>query len=110
MNAATKNILLNKDAIAINQDALGKQAERKIHTDTLDVFVKPLAGGDIGLAILNRSDVAQTFNLSFHLLDLYGMYTIDDVWVAEKKIKKGKKWKALLQSHETKLLRLSKIK
>jgi alpha-galactosidase len=109
MNAATKNILLNKDAIAINQDALGKQAERKIHTDTLDVFVKPLAGGDIGLAILNRSDVAQTFNLSFHLLDLYGMYTIDDVWVAEKKIKKGKKWKALLQSHETKLLRLSKI-
>ena len=40
MNETTKNILLNKEVIAINQDALGMQAIRVIKNDTLNVFVK----------------------------------------------------------------------
>ena len=39
MNAETKRILLNEEVIAINQDIFGRQAERKIHTDSVDVFV-----------------------------------------------------------------------
>lgn len=110
MNEATKRILLNEEVIAINQDVLGKQAERKIHTDTLDVLIKPLADGDVAIALLNRSDVAQIFNINFSSLGLEGTYSMDDLWVKEKKFMKGIKWKGTIQAHETKLFRLKKQK
>lgn len=56
MDEATLRILLNPDLIAINQDPLGKQAERSIRSDYYDVWVKPLADGRKAVACFNRSD------------------------------------------------------
>jgi alpha-galactosidase len=92
MNEATKHILLNEEIIALNQDALGKQAVRKIHNDSINVFVKPLANGDVALAILNRSDAAQTFSIRFSALGLPGKYELRDLWL-HKTIGKAGKWK-----------------
>jgi len=108
MNEATKSILLNKEVIALNQDALGKQAIRKINNDTWNVFIKPLANGDFAIAILNRSESAKDFNLSFTELGLIDKYEIRDLW-QHKIIGKGNKWKGTVQVHETKLFRLKKI-
>ena len=108
MNEATKSILLNKEVIALNQDALGKQAIRKINNDTWNVFIKPLANGDFAIAILNRSESAKDFNLSFTELGLMDKYEIRDLWL-HKFIGKGNKWKGTVQVHETKLFRLKKI-
>lgn len=108
MNETTKRILLNEEVIAINQDALGIQAERKIHTDTMDVFVKPLANGDFAIAILNRSDATQTFSINFNELGLNDKYEIKDLW-QHKIIGNGKKCKGVVQSHETKMFKLKKI-
>jgi len=108
MNEATKSILLNKEVIALNQDALGKQAIRKINNDTWNVFVKSLANGDFAIAILNRSESAKDFNLSFTELGLIDKYEIRDLW-QHKIIGKGNKWKGTVQVHETKLFRLKKI-
>jgi len=108
MNEATKNILLNIEVIAINQDALGKQAVRQIKDSIWNVFVKPLANGDVAIAILNRSDKVQKFNLSFSTLGLTGKYEIRDLWL-HKNIGKGNNWKGNVQPHETKLFRLKKI-
>ena len=110
MNAATKNILLNVDAIAINQDPLGKQAERLVHNDSLDVLVKALANGDVAVALLNRTAVTQDVRIVFQSLGLRGTYSVDDLWLTEKKLNKGQHWKGAIQSHETKLLRLRKEK
>jgi alpha-galactosidase len=109
MNEATKNILLNEEVIAINQDALGKQAVRVIKNDTLNVFVKPLSNGDYAIAFLNRSDAIQTFNINFTELGLKDKYEIRDLW-EHKIISKGKKWKGIVQSHETKMFQLVKAK
>ncbi|OPZ15788.1 MAG: Alpha-galactosidase A precursor [Bacteroidetes bacterium ADurb.BinA245] len=108
MNEATKHILLNEEIIALNQDALGKQAVRKIHNDSINVFVKPLANGDVALAILNRSDAAQTFSIRFSALGLPGKYELRDLWL-HKTIGKAGKWKGKLQAHETIVFRLKKI-
>lgn len=108
MNEATKNILLNEEVIVLNQDALGKQAERKIKTDTWNVFVKPLANTDYAILILNRSDAAETTEIKFADLGLNDKYEIRDLW-QHKIIGKAKKWKGLVQSHETKVFRLKKI-
>jgi alpha-galactosidase len=108
MNEATKRILLNKEAIAINQDALGKQAQPKIKNDNWYVFSKLLANGDYAVSILNLSTAEQNYELFFKEIGLTNRYEIRDVW-EHKVIGKGAKWKVKILSHETKVLRLRKI-
>lgn len=108
MNEATKRILLNKEVIAVNQDPLGKQAERKVKDDTWNVFVKPLQNGDMAVAILNRGDAAKNYSIDWANLGLNGKYEVRDLW-EHKTVGKGKGWKGLVQPHETKLFRLKKI-
>ncbi|MES2544611.1 MAG: glycoside hydrolase family 27 protein [Bacteroidota bacterium] len=108
MNAETKRILLNEEVIAINQDALGKQAVCKIKNELWSGFVRPLANGDFAVAILNRSETAQNSKISFAELGLNDAYQIKDLW-QHKVIGKGKKWTGKVLPHETKLFRLKKI-
>ncbi|ANI90574.1 alpha-galactosidase [Arachidicoccus ginsenosidimutans] len=109
MDARAKEILTNKEAIAINQDALGKQGKRLVNNDDWAIFVKPLSNGDIAVAILNKSDKQQKMNVLFGDLSLSGNYEIRDLW-EHRVIGKGNKWKGEVASHETKLFRLKVIK
>jgi alpha-galactosidase len=106
MNPETRRILLNEEVIAINQDKLGRQAVCKVNNDTCNVFVKPLANGDIAIAILNKTEEPKDFDIMYETLGLSGNYDIRDVWI-HKQIGKGKKWKGKLQAHETKMFRLN---
>lgn len=106
MDEATKNILLNEEVIAINQDELGKQAERKIKNEGWDILVKPLANGDYAVAVLNKADTEQTTTVNFSELGLTGKYMVKDLW-QHKQVTKGKSWKGKVATHETKLFRLS---
>ena len=55
MSAATRAILTNREVIAVNQDSLGVQALRHSAADSVEVWFKPLAGGDWAMAVLNRA-------------------------------------------------------
>lgn len=109
MNEATKRILLNEEVIALNQDAMSKQAIRKIKNDVWNVFVKPLAHGEYAIAILNRSDSVQPYTIHFSALGLSGTYEVRDLW-QHKTAGKQMKWKGSVQPHETKVFRLKKVK
>ncbi len=68
MNAATKEILMNKEVIAIDQDPLGVQG-RKVRTDgDFEVWERPLADGSRAVALLNRG--AATGHISVSWTDL----------------------------------------
>ena len=56
MDADTKRILTNPEVIAIDQDPLGKQGNRVARTGSTDVWQKPLSGGNIAVALLNRGE------------------------------------------------------
>lgn len=105
MNDATKRILMNKEIIAIDQDPLGKQGERKIKNEEWNVFVKPLADGDFAIAILNRSDTTQNYRLRFSDIGLDGEYTLRDVW-EHRDLKAAKEWRGKLDAHETRVFRM----
>jgi alpha-galactosidase len=47
-------LLMNREVLAVNQDALGKQAVRLSKNGSLEVWRKPLADGSLALALLNR--------------------------------------------------------
>ena len=105
MNDVTKKILMNRGVIAINQDQLGRQAERKIKKDGWQVFVKPLENGDIALGILNYSGKTQQATINLNELGIIGMKNMTDLWT--KTTTKAKNiMKVSVASHETKLYRL----
>ena len=64
MSDATRNIIMNKDMIAIDQDTLGIQGLHYCDRDGLQFWFKPLAGGDWAFTILNptRQDISCCLN------------------------------------------------
>lgn len=108
MDQETKAIFTNEEVIALNQDVLGKQAERKIKNEVWDVFVRPLANGDFAIAILNKASIVQNIKVNFADLGLIDKYEIKDLW-KHQVIGKSNKWAGQITAHETKVFRLKKI-
>lgn len=65
MTADTKEILLNKDVIAIDQDPLGRQGHRVKKTGDLEVWSKQLQDGGRAVALLNRGPAAATISVAW---------------------------------------------
>ena len=76
-----RRILLNRDLIAINQDPLGRVAERKIHRDDYQVFVRPLSQKRHAVALLNTADHPIELSLRWEEAGLPGRYTVYDAWL-----------------------------
>ena len=100
---ADRRILLNRDLIAINQDALGKAAERKMNTEKYQIYVRPLADGSHAVAILNTADKRLSLAADFAKLGLSGKYSIYDAWQHRTIARKASKWKGNVEAHETKV-------
>jgi alpha-galactosidase len=59
MSPATKATLTNREVLAIDQDPLGVQGFRYAAKDSLETWLKPLAGGKWAITFLNRSHKPQ---------------------------------------------------
>jgi alpha-galactosidase len=59
MSPATKATLTNREVLAIDQDPLGVQGFRYAAKDSLETWLKPLAGGKWAMTFLNRSHKPQ---------------------------------------------------
>ena len=66
MTAETRNILTNTEVIAIDQDSLGIQGFKYSASDSMEIWFKPLAGGDWGMCILNRSQKIKKFTFQWN--------------------------------------------
>ncbi len=85
MSEATKTILTNKDVIAVDQDALGKQATRVSKNWLYEVWARPLASGGHAVLLLNRS--AAPHRITAHWGDIGVAETatarVRDLWTHE---------------------------
>ncbi len=63
MSVADKAILTNKDVIAIDQDALGKQGDRVSADGPYEVWSKPLKDGSVAVALFNRGGDSERMSL-----------------------------------------------
>jgi alpha-galactosidase len=59
MSAATGEILTNPGAIAVDQDTLGIEGFKYSAKGGVEIWFKPLAGGDWAMTILNRNQEAK---------------------------------------------------
>ena len=77
----TLNLLGNDEVLALDQDALGKQAVRVATFGPVDVFMKELEDGSSALGFFNRDSTEQNF--SFNKLSFLGFKTqvhVRDLW------------------------------
>jgi hypothetical protein len=82
MSAATRATLTNREMIAIDQDALGRQGT-KVAEDAsgLQVYQKVLSGtGRRAVVLLNRTGSAATITARWSSLGLTGSAAVRDVW------------------------------
>ncbi|MBI5397690.1 MAG: alpha-galactosidase [Verrucomicrobia bacterium] len=77
----TLNLLTNDEVLAVNQDALGKQAARVGAVGAIDIFSKELEDGSRALGFFNRADTPQT-EVFTHLgrINLTGTQHVRDLW------------------------------
>ena len=101
-NAATRRILLNKEVIAINQDALGKAARLVQRIGECRVYHRQLTNNRQAIAIMNPSDKAQRISLPLSFLGKSAKYDFRDVW-EHKNTSVKKAWEGKLEAHETKV-------
>ncbi len=80
MSNETKELYLNKDMIAINQDSLGVQGHRISDKNGKQVWTKPLQNGDIAVALLNNNSSTQTVECNFADIGVEGEVEVRDAW------------------------------
>ncbi len=112
MKPEIKAILTNKDAIAINQDALGKQGKKAYSDGEVEVWTRELKGGAMAIAVVNvGSDRVAThpFHLNLTRLGLHGAQTGKDIW-NNKPITLTDKMPIELNSHDVLFVRVDHAK
>ena len=86
MKPEIKAILTNRDVVAIDQDKLGKQAQRVYVEGQVEVWTRPLAGGAKAVAILNAGDdrvATHPFHLDLAKIGLHGPQQGKDLWTGQ---------------------------
>jgi alpha-galactosidase len=104
----TLNLLTNDEVLAIDQDALGREARQAIKNDNYQIWIKELADGGRAVGILNTSDKYQTITLNRNENGLSGLTKIRDVWQQKYLIVNGTEYKTKVAPHGVMLVRLSK--
>jgi alpha-galactosidase len=81
MSAATRDILTNKDVIAVDQDSLGVQGMLVEEPGRdLQIWVKPLADSARAVVLLNRSALQTVITAPWWALHIHGPARVRDLW------------------------------
>jgi alpha-galactosidase len=80
MDEFTLSLLTNDEVIAVNQDVLGKQAQRVAATDAYQVYVKELADGTKAVGIFNLQDKYTPVRVNWADIKLAANPQVRDLW------------------------------
>lgn len=107
MDDSTYAILTNGELLDINQDPLGKQASIARKDNSVVVYYKPLANGDMAVGMFNTDDEPTSYQLIFgQIPNCTGTYTARDVWQHKDMAQPETNVMVNLAPHEVKVLRL----
>src|SRR5271156_1770171 len=108
MTADTKEILLNKEVIAIDQDPLGQQASRVKKTGDLEVWSKQLADGGRAVALVNRGPGAARISVAWTDIGYPASVSASthDLWTGKDTPGKKDEYSAEVPSHGVAMVRV----
>jgi alpha-galactosidase len=103
-------ILTNREVIAINQDPLGREAERIFAEGPIEIWARPLADGSRAIAVFNfGEDESFLRGINLHLKEAGAgdEWKARDLW-AGKDVGLAGNYKLTLKRHESVLLKLTR--
>jgi len=113
MSKEAHDILTDKEVIAIDQDALGKEGWRFLAETGREIWVRELSGGDWAICVLNSGTTGADLTTDFSALGiLKGEYAVRDVW-AKKDLgttRSAPVHTDRVESHDVMLFRLTPVK
>jgi alpha-galactosidase len=109
MTPETKAILLNKEVIALDQDALGKQGKRVAKDGDLEVWSKPLADGSVAVGLFNRGGASAKVTAKWADVGVgAGSHAVRDLWKHEDVGTAADAYAAEVPGHGVVLVRVGK--
>jgi alpha-galactosidase len=107
MTSATKEILLNREVIAVDQDPLGKQAS-PVKKGDLEFWTKPLVDGTVAVGVVNVGLAEITVTVKASDLGLSGQVkSARDLWAHTNVAFRDGVYSAKVPSHGVLMLRVS---
>jgi len=110
MSPATKEILLNREVIAVDQDKLGKQGRRVALDGDKDIWARPLAGGDMAVGLFNKGNDDAEITVKWSDLRLAGPLTLRDLWKHSDSESEDAQFTAKVPKHGVVLMRVHQLK
>jgi alpha-galactosidase len=108
MTQETKDILMNKEVIAVDQDKLGRQGDRVWAEGPSEIWVKPLSGGAKAVALFNRADSTRPITLKLSEVGFGANAKLHDLWAGKEVSAANGSYTVLIPKHGTVLLKVSK--
>jgi alpha-galactosidase len=108
MDAVTKEILLNREVIAVDQDPAGTPARRLERRGEVEVLVRDMSDGSIVVGFFNRGEQTAKVDLDWRRLgDRFGQgATARDLW-RRTAVAPGRAFTGSVPRHGVVLLRVS---
>ena len=108
MSPETLSILTNREVIAIDQDPLGREGDRVTAVGPLEIWSKPLQGGDKAVGLFNRGERALPITLKLSSVGFANGAKARDLWAAKDLGRLQGSYTVRVARHGVVLLRLSK--
>ncbi len=102
----TLNVLCNAEVIAIDQDALGRQARIVTLDDLTLILAKTLEDGSVAVGLFNLDDLPQTIRATWPQLGLSGPCRARDLWRQQDIGTVDQAFEAVVPRHNVILVRL----
>jgi alpha-galactosidase len=119
MSPQTRDILTNKEMIAVDQDTRGISAFKMVLPDSLEMWVKPLKNNELAICFLNRTGSSKKIDLEWKDLNISDAqsgleihfdnqyFSLRDLWLKKDAGKTDKKLERAIASHEVIVFKLS---
>ena len=103
-----KEILLNKEVIAIDQDSLGKAGSQVAADGNIIVWARPLANCDYAVALLNRGAQDAQGTVAWKDFSWSGTHAVRDLWAHADRGPVADAFSTTIPAHGVVLLRVAK--
>ena len=108
MTPDTLAILTNRDAIAVDQDKLGKQGYRVSAAGSTEIWEKPLSDGAKAVGLFNRGDSATSITLDLKSVGFGSGAKLHDIWAGKDVTASGGSYTVQVPMHGAVLLKASR--
>lgn len=105
MTPEIRDILTNREVIAVNQDPGGVQGRRILQEGDREVWMKPLKDGSRAVILLNRGAAAQNISVQWGDIGVRGgRATVRDLWAKRDAPAQAGGYSAVVPSHGVAML------